>query len=265
MQGYTAYSENGAWFCGPNLGQCKAGERGNLSDTIQSEKATTASLGFKTEFVPVTGVSVIAELPFHRLRYRKDFGDGQVLLLQTDGVGDLRLAARAGLTAGSWGFAAGYALELPTGEFAVSAALAPVGSGTRNHDLFVEFGRSLWPAPLFAEAGVLVRLREAHTDEDAVMTDWGDELHARLHGGWNFSGPWTLQSSIHAFRSGARSTNVPGEPRDQFRSLLELVPGALLEAGAVRIEGWLNIPLAGRNTPSDPRVGISVTWFANGP
>lgn len=258
----ASYSDTDDWFCGANLGHCTAGERGNLSDTIESENAQTSSLNFKVEVTPLEWLSLDAQLPFHDLNYEKFFGGGpdNSLTLDSRGVGDLRVGVRAGKRVGAWGFSGGYGIEFPTGDFDISANLIPVGQGTRNHELFLEVGRSLHPAPAYLEAGVLYRIREAFVNEFDVETDWGDEVHGRLGGGVNVAGPWWLKADLHGFKSGERTTNIPGEPSDQFRSSLALTPGVLYQLqGLGWLDAWLRFPLAGRNAPGDVSFGFAAT------
>jgi hypothetical protein len=227
---------------------------------VLRESSRTWTILGQVEATPWPFLSFVVQVPFHDVQYTKWFDETTSQEFSSSGVGDLRLGVRGGRTLGAWAVNGGYALQLPTGDFDISANLVPVGQGTRNHDLFVEGGRSLWPAPAYLEGGVLLRLREAYVNEFGIEIDWGDEIHGRLTGGYGL-GSWWLKMDVHAFRSGERTSSLPGEPTGQFRSRLEIVPGLVRDFGGRGwADLWVVVPLAGRNTPADPTVGVSLTW-----
>ena len=60
-----------------------------------------------------------------------------------------------------------------------------------------------------------------------------------------------------------RTSNIPGEPADQIQSLVELVPGVLLQMSGAQAEAWVRVPLAGRAVTADPSFGVSLTAFVD--
>lgn len=255
----VGYSDNDSWFCGANLGHCEPGSRGHLSDLVASENTQASTLLLQAEVAPLEWLAFTGQIPFHDITYTKNFSADLSSTFTGSGVGDVRLVARAGRTLGSNAVNGGYALTLPSGSFDISANLVPVGQGTRNHDFFVEAGHSFWPARFYVEAGALYRVRETFTNEFGVVIDWGNEIHGRGTVGYT-AGSFILKLATHGFRSDDRTSSV-GEPEGQFRSRWELIPSVVYEwKGRAWVDFWMDIPMAGRNTPADVAFGLALTY-----
>jgi len=252
------YSATDAWFCGPGLAHCQAGERTLLNPLASSQESRLVTPTFELELVPVRGLDLIAFFPVHFLQ----FTETTAILpreISADGLGDITVMARAGVVTGNWAFSGGYGLEFPTGSFTTSAFEITVGRGTRNHLFLLEAGWSLYPKPAYLQAGLLVRLRETLENEFGVRIDWGNEVGGRLEAGFQPTPRLWLIALTEAMKSGVRRTNT-GEQQDQFQSLWSVAPKAAYRLGKdLWIDAWVVFPLAGRNMPADPALGTKLS------
>lgn len=253
--------QNTSWFCGEGRAHCETGERSVFSDLTSREESQTTSLNLRLQYTPWEFLSLSAELPWHQIRYERFIQSlpDPVDALDSRGIGDAFFTVRTGKVFGLWGTSAGYGLEVPTGDFTIDAFRVPLGQGTLNQVLFLELGRSLWPRNAYLEAGILGRFRGTYTSEDGVEAHWGNEFAWRLDGGWQFHKPWWIKVETKGYRSTGFSTNIPGEPQGDYRSVWVLFGSFQYERGGMLAEVWAQAPLAGRNTPADPTLGFSIS------
>ena len=172
---------NDRWFCGEGRAHCQTGERAVFSDLTSREESRTTSFYLRLQATPWNFLGFSAEIPWHRIRYERYIASMSrpIDALDSNGVGDTYVTARAGRVFGMWGVTAGYGLELPTGDFTIDAFRVPLGQGTLNHVVFLEAGRSLWPAPAYLEAGLLGRFRGTYTTEDGSPGPGGSSSRPR--------------------------------------------------------------------------------------
>ncbi len=264
VRGTVALSHlnNEAWFCGDGRAHCDPGDRAVFSDLTHREQSRTTSLNFRLEYSPTGFLGLSGEIPWHSVNYERYIASRPLPIdaLDATGIGDAFFTVRTGGTRDGWAGTAGYGIEIPTGDFTIDAFRVPLGQGTLNHVLYLELGRSLWPARAYVEAGVLARVRGTFTTDDGVEAHWGNELIWRVDGGWQFHAPWWIKFETKGFRSGGFSTNIPGEPKGDYRSIWVVFGSLQYELGGALAEIWLQAPVAGRNTPADPTVGFSISY-----
>jgi hypothetical protein len=249
------YSRTESWFCGNNLGHCEPGQRDRLNPLVERQSSRIVTSDLTVDLGLTQGIAVGAYVPYHDIRFDRGFGPP----LESSGPGDASLTVRAGVSPGRWAASGGYSIELPIGPFTTNTEAIAIGRGTRNHVFLLEGGVSLWPRPGYVQLGVLYRLRETYTSRE-VSIDWGNELQGQLEGGWRIVGSSVLKLTVRGVKSqGRRDIGFPPPPEPEFRSFLEVVPGGLHQWSSGWVEAWISFPLAGRNMPADPYLGVSIT------
>lgn len=197
----------------------------------------------------VTGrLEVMAQLPVYRLEF-DDLADQR----RSTGVGDLRVAARWNVLAGSTVATVGAGLKFPTGEFVNDAEVVPVGEGQYDVDLTAEVGHSFWPRPAYVNALAGYRWRRANR-ENGISP--GDEFFWSAEGGHRIVSRLSVKGVARGLH-GQRSTSFGLEIQTLKREVVYLQPGLLWELAPGRgIEMSVPFTVKGRNWPAGPAFGL---------
>ncbi|UCC26550.1 MAG: transporter [Gemmatimonadales bacterium] len=200
------------------------------------------------------GVELWAQLPIHRLSVERP-----ETTTRSNGLGDLRLAARVGARALGLNlpFALRIGTKLPGSDFPVDASVLPLTEGQRDWELSLESGSTLRGEAVHAIGWAGYRWREANVKADR---DPGDEWFAHLAVGGR-AGPMMWQVGAEALW-GRPLTVLGFELRDEARRLVQLVPTVGMALGPGDLELTAQLPLSGRNLPAANglSVGYRITW-----
>jgi len=197
---------------------------------------------------------------------------------QTEGLGDAAAGLRLGLLSrGPWVLAGVSSLEIPTGYHRDTRP--PLGAGQVDLSLGVEAGRSFYPRPAWAAAGLRYRIRSSvyvagtggasgasagAADPAASKIDYADEMLYDLQFGWTFVGRITVTPAIrgaHAFRTDGNAFTLTSLPSTE--RWLKAGGGVTVRLAPhydVSVEAMQT--LKGRNTSRsiDLAFGVATSW-----
>ena len=219
-----------------------------------SGQTTTRSL-YATAAVGVAwGVDVWAQAAVHRLRYADEGGE-----LNRTGLGDVRLAVRA--SAELFGSLAPVSVrtgvKIPGSSFPVDATVVPLIEGQTDLEVAVETGRAFAGGAVYTLAwgGYCWRLARGVQERDPGNEWFG---HAAVGGS---RGTFRWEVALEAL-AGAPPRQLGFELPTDRRRLLQVNPGIALALGPGEVDLGLQVPLVGRNLPSDPAFGAGyrLSW-----
>jgi len=202
----------------------------------------------------VWGVDVWAQAAVHRLQYADQAG-----ATERTGLGDVRLAAR--MAAETVGLEVPVnvraSVKLPGSQFPVDARVLPLSEGQVDAELSVESGTTFAGGRLFVVGGVGHRWRFG---ESASGREPADEWLGRVALGGN-QGAFRWELAAEGLNGG-----VPLAQRlplvSERRRLLQLAPTVALASGPGTLDLSVQLPLIGRNLPSDygMSLGYRLGW-----
>ena len=229
-------------------------EFGTREPFFLNARTTTRSL-YATAAVGVAwGVDVWAQATLHRLRYVDDGGERN-----RTGLGDVRIAARASseLLGLSIPVSVRAGIKFPGSDFPVDARVIPLTEGQTDLEVSVETGRASAGGGLYVLGWAGYRWRLA---SDIQLRDPGDEWfgHAAVGGS---RGPLRWEVGVDALNAAPGLTQGLELPSDR-RRLFQVTSGISLHSGPGEVDLGLQLPLAGRNLPSNPSFGASyrLSW-----
>ena len=216
-------------------------------ETITRSLYVTAALGV------VRGADVWAQAAVHHLRYVEDRGERE-----RNGLGDIRLAARASaeLLGSSAPVSLRAGIKIPMSTFPVEA-LVPLSEGQMDLELSVESGHSWAGGAWYILGWIGHRWRR---ELSALPLDPGDEWFGHVTvGGQRGPVRWDMAAEV---LSGAAPRQQGIELPRNRRRLVQLAPNLALALGPGEVDLGLQVPLTGRNLPSDPGIGVGyrVSW-----
>ena len=220
---------------------------------LDSETSTTSL--YATAAVGVAwGVDVWAQAAVHRLRITAGGGE-----TRRTGLGDVRVAARASaeLLGSSAPVAVRFGIKIPGSSFPVDARILPLTEGQTDLEMSVETGRSVAGGAFYLLGWAGYRWRLA---SEVQARDPGNELfgHAAVGGS---RGAFRWELGVDALR-GAPPFVQGLELVNEQRRLVQFTPDIALSVGSGEVDLALQLPVSGRNLPSDPSVsmGYRFSW-----
>jgi hypothetical protein len=228
---------------------------GDRQDFLARSEFLTRSVFMTASVGVIEGLDVWAQVPLHNLDVLSDGGNSA-----STGFGDVRIAAR--ISTELFGFEAPLALRVgakfPTSTFPVDATLLPLSEGQRDYEVSLESGRAFDFLPIYVVGWVGFRWRDLnHVD----LSNPGNENFGHLAVGGSV-GRLSLELGADGLWGGAPV--VAGLPlsRAEARRLFQLVPTVGYEVGPGTFEVSVQFPLAGRNLPTGPGLGVGyrTTW-----
>ena len=218
---------------------------------LNSETSTTSI--YATAAVGVAwGLDLWAQAAVHRLRITAGGTEAR-----RTGLGDVRLAARASaeLLGSSAPVAVRFGIKLPGSSFPVDARILPLTEGQTDLEMSVETGQSVGGGSLYVLGWAGYRLR---LNSEVQARDPGDEWfgHAAVGGS---RGMFRWELGLDALRGGAPL--VQGlELSNEKRRLVQVTPDVALKVGSGEVDLAFQLPVSGRNLPSDPSVALGYRY-----
>lgn len=232
-------------------------ETGEVRDFFAEGHDVTTSLFLTTAVGIVRGLDVWLQVPFHHLSF-----DDAARERERTGLGDVRTYVRVSpevLGAGHLPLAVALrgGVKFPATQFPVDAEVIPLTEGQTDWELFLELGKSLYPAPVYLAAWLGYRIR---TRNDRIRFQPGDEklLYVAVGGHFGhltwktaFNGLWGVSPTIEGIEISSAS-----------RRLLELVPEVGWDLGPFIPTVGVKLDVDGRNFPRGPtlKAGVFVPW-----
>ena len=231
------------------------GPDGQLQRIFADGHAVTTSLHATAALGLVRGADAWLQLPAHRLVFTDAGGRRERL-----GLGDPRLYLRFGPSL--FGVrpvpvALRFGVKLPVGDFPVDAEVIPLGEGQRDWEWLIELGHAFREKPLYVMGWAGYRWREANTQ---LAWHPGDERIAFIAAGGRYRRlVWKLAAEGWL----GRPPRIQGvRVASARREIVQALPSLGWQAGRGVIELSGRLPLAGRNLPAGPALGLGyfVRW-----
>lgn len=227
---------------------------GERETFFSSGAASTRSLYLTAAVGVVWGLDVWAQASLHRLRYSDDSGSRD-----RTGLGDVRLAARAGaeLVGLDLPVSLRAGVKLPGSRFPVDVTVLPLSEGQVDAEVSVESGHAFAGGAFYVLGWVGHRWRLGISEAERNPGDeWFGHVAA---GGARGSLRWEL--AVEGL-FGAPPVQQGIELVTDRRRLVQVVPGVAWQVGPGEADLGVQVPLAGRNLPSDPSValGYRLSW-----
>ena len=199
------------------------------------------------------GVDVWAQTAVHRLRYADQAG-----AVERTGLGDVRLAARVG--AERFGLDVPVNLragvKLPGGRFPVDARILPLSEGQVDAELSLESGVTFAGGALFAVGGVGHRWRFG---ESSAAREPADEWIGRVGIGGS-RGVFRWELAAEGLNGGVPVQQGLSLVTDR-RRMIQLAPTLAVSFGLGTLDLSAQLPLVGRNLPSDHGLSVGYRLF----
>jgi hypothetical protein len=223
-------------------------QHGARTDFFLGGRSSVRSAYFTVALGLVEGVEVWAQSALQRIRYEDESG-----FRERTGVGDVRLAARVSASRVRLDLPINLrgGVKLPGSNFPVDATVLPLSEGQPDAELSVETGHALEGGALFLVGGAGYRWRFG---ESASGRRPADEWFGRVAvGGRKSVLRWEL--ALEGLRGGA-PVQQGVELVTDSRRMLQLAPTLALSSGPGELDLTIQLPLAGRNLPSDAGLGL---------
>ncbi len=177
--------------------------------------------------------------------------------LSDAGFSDLRLFAKYNLLQKPAVVTAKAGVKLATGEFLNEDGLIPLGEGQRDYELVAEFGRSLWPLPIYANLDLGYRIR---TRNDEIERDPGDEWFFNGEVGYNLTPELLFVAKLEGLRSDPSVEFGILKNRSQIKRITYLAPTVVWQISP-KVTGELAVrfTLNGRNFPAGHQLVVGVS------
>lgn len=242
-------------FCGNR--RCNNGER--IPFFFDGEVESNA-LYFDAWFGLTDRIELQFQLPYFDIAFRDDVNPERP---STENVGDIRFGVRYRIPFEPIVTTIRVGAKAPTGFFNRDAEVVPVGDGQWDLELKADFGRSFWPAPLYANANIGYRIRFEPDTETSNLAP-GNELTFGAEIGYSPLNNLLLKGGLSGFSGKAFVALFPESElrlQDSERRIIYATSGLIWNIReSLAFELSVRISLAGKNYPAGQIYGTGLSY-----
>ncbi|MFQ5752498.1 MAG: transporter [bacterium] len=200
------------------------------------------------------------QLPYFDIAFNDDVNPDRP---KTSDIGDIKFGARYRFWSKPFVYTLNVEAKAPVGFFNKDSEVVPTGDGQWDLQIRSQFGRSLWPWPIYLNLDIGYKFR-FEPDMNKTNLDPGDEFTFRGEAGYNIRNNLLFKAAVDGFWGQEFSAIFPDSKlklSNSERRILYFEPGLYwVPKNPLALEASAKISLSGKNYPAGIIYGFGISY-----